>query len=123
VFFAHYFVELVSETEEIPGAKDVKPLPPEIDKPYEVYAGKLRNHQLELVIENAKRDGVRIKMTSDGSQSAGRIRGVSNHQPLDSQNVLSGYKKTKSRYLPLSPYDMSCSSMKTGKVRKLNMPQ
>ena len=36
------FVFDVSETEEIPGAKGVKPLPPEIHKPYEVLAGKLK---------------------------------------------------------------------------------
>jgi hypothetical protein len=89
------FVFDVCETDEIPGAKDVKPLPLQIDKPYEVQAGKLKGNQLELVIENVKRDGVRITMTSDGSQSAGLIRWARNIQPVGSQNVLSGYQKNR----------------------------
>ena len=89
------FVFDVSETEEIPGVKHAKPLPPEIQKPYEVLAGKLKGNQLELIIENAKRDGIKITMTNDGSQSAGRIRVVNNQQPLTSQNVLSGYQKNR----------------------------
>ena len=89
------FVFDVSETDEMPGAKDVKPLPPQIDKPYEVQEGKLKGNQLELVIENAKRDGVRITMTSDGSQSAGHIRWARIIQPVSSQNVLSGYQKNR----------------------------
>ncbi len=59
------FVFDVSETEAIPGAKKVKPLPPEIDKPFEVLNGQLLNNELELVIENAKRDGIRITTTND----------------------------------------------------------
>ena len=86
------FVFDVSETEAIPGAKKVKPLPPEIDKPFEVLNGKLLNKELELVIENAKRDGIRITTTNDGSQSAGRIRWVDKNHALDSQKVLSGYE-------------------------------
>ena len=89
------FVFDVSETDEIPGAKDVKPLPPQIDRPYEVQAGKLKGNQLKLVIENAKRDGVRITMASDGSQSAGLIRWARITQPIGSQNVLSGYQKNR----------------------------
>ena len=89
------FVFDVNETDEIPGVKDVKPLPPQIDKPYEVQAGKLKGNQLERVIENAKRDGVRITMASDGSQSAGLIRWVRIIQPVSSQNVLSGYQKNR----------------------------
>jgi len=87
------FVFDVSETEAIPGAKDVKPLPPEIDKPFEVLNGKLLNKELELVIENAKRDGIRITTTNDGSQSAGCIRSVHKNHTLVSQKVLSGYEK------------------------------
>ena len=86
------FVFDVSETEAIPGAKKVKPLPPEIDKPFEVLNGKLLNKELELVIENAKRDGIRITTTNDGSQSAGRIRWANKNPTLVSQKVLSGYE-------------------------------
>ena len=89
------FVFDVSETEAIPSAKEVKPLPPEIYKPFEVLNGQLLNNELELVIENAKRDGIRITTTNDGSQSAGCIRWVNKNQPLDSQKVLSGYEKNK----------------------------
>ena len=87
------FVFDVSETEAIPGAKDVKPLPPEIDKPFEVVNGQLLNNELELVIENAKQDGIRITTTNDGSQSAGRIRWANKNPTLVSQKVLSGYEK------------------------------
>ena len=53
------------------------------------------NNELELVIENAKRDGIRITTTSDGSQSAGLIRWARIIQPVGSQNVLSGYQKNR----------------------------
>lgn len=89
------FVFDVSETEEILSAKNIKPLPPEIGKPFEIQAGMLKGNQLELVIENAKRDGVRITMTNDGSQSAGLIRWARINQPVGSQDVLSGYKKNR----------------------------
>ena len=89
------FVFDVSETEEIAGVKNVKPLPPEIGKPFEVQAGTLKCNQLELVIENAKRDGIRITTTSDGSQSAGLIRWARINQPVGSQDVLSGYQKNR----------------------------
>ena len=86
------FVFDVSDTEAIPGAKKVKPLPTEIYKPFEVLNGKLLNKELELVIENAKRDGIRITTTNDGSQSAGRIRWANKNPTLVSQKVLSGYE-------------------------------
>ena len=89
------FVFDVSETEEIQSAKNVKSLPIAIENPFGVHAGKLQNNQLERVIENAKRDGVRITMTSDGSQSAGLIRWARIIQPVGSQNVLSGYQKNR----------------------------
>ena len=51
------------------------------------------NNELELVIENAKRDGIRITTTNDGSPSAGRIRWVNKNHALVSQKALSGYEK------------------------------
>jgi hypothetical protein len=63
------FVFDVADTE--PGPEN-RPLPPEVEKPFEVRGGKVGN-QLERTIENAKRDGVRILLKKEGSQSAGSI--------------------------------------------------
>jgi len=63
------FVFDVADTEPGPEAP---PLPPEVEKPFEVRGGKVGN-QLERTIENAKRDGVRILLKKEGSQSAGSI--------------------------------------------------
>ncbi len=63
------FVFDIADTEPGPNAK---PLPPEVVKPFEVRSGRLTN-QLELTIENAKRDGVQILLQKHGSQSAGSI--------------------------------------------------
>jgi len=63
------FVFDVEDTEPGPVAH---PLPPEVEKPFEVRGGKVGN-QLERTIENAKRDGVRILLKKEGSQSAGSI--------------------------------------------------
>ena len=63
------FVFDVDDTE--PG-EDARPLPREVEKPFEVRGGKVGN-QLERTIENAKRDGVRILLKKEGSQSAGSI--------------------------------------------------
>lgn len=66
------FVFDVSDTE--PG-ENAGPLPPEVDRPFEVRKGYIGNG-LEKVIENAKRDGLRITKSREGSQSAGLIRRV-----------------------------------------------
>jgi len=66
------FVFDVSETEPGP---DAKPLPPEVEKPFEARGGKV-GYSLEQTIDNAKRDGIRITLASEGSQSAGSIREV-----------------------------------------------
>jgi hypothetical protein len=63
------FVFDVGDTEPGPEAH---PLPPEVEKPFEVRRGHVGN-QLERTIENAKRDGVRILLQKEGSQSAGSI--------------------------------------------------
>ena len=64
------FVFDVSDTEPTEYAK---PLPPEVDKPFDVKGGKIGG-KLDKIIENAKRDGIRILYSSDGSQLAGFIR-------------------------------------------------
>jgi len=66
------FVFDVSDTE---ATEDTRPLPPEVENPFEVREGCLGN-ELETVIENAKRDGLRITRASQGSQSAGSIQAV-----------------------------------------------
>ena len=66
------FVFDVGQTE--PGPK-ARPLPPEVENPFEVRGGYV-DEQLECTKENAKRDGVRIHMRPEGSQSAGSIRDV-----------------------------------------------
>jgi hypothetical protein len=64
------FVYDVSDTDPEDGAP---PLPPEIERPFEVRAGQVRG-ELWDTIENAKRDGVEITEREAGSQNAGEIR-------------------------------------------------
>ena len=64
------FVFDVSDTEP---TEDAPELPPEAEKPFEVTEGKI-GRGLELVIDNAKRDGIRTTESNAGSQSAGSIR-------------------------------------------------
>lgn len=59
----------VSDTEPLP---DAKPLPRDVEKPFEVRGGRVGN-ELGRSIENAKRDGVRVVERDAGSQSAGQI--------------------------------------------------
>jgi len=66
------FVFDVSDTEPGPEAE---PLPPEVTCPYEVRGGKVRR-QLEMTMENAKRDGVYVQEVKTGSQAAGSISTV-----------------------------------------------
>ena len=63
------FVFDVSDTEP---TKYAKPLPREVERPFEVRQGHI-GKRLDVVIENAKRDGVKINRRSEGSQSAGSI--------------------------------------------------
>jgi hypothetical protein len=65
------FVFDVSDTEVIDSYSP--PLPPEIEKPFEVKYGKIEN-ELKTLTENAIRDGVRTRFVHEGSQSAGSIR-------------------------------------------------
>ena len=63
------FVFDVSETEPTESAP---PLPPEVENPFEVRKGYVGG-SLELVVDNAKRDGLRVTERKEGSQSAGSI--------------------------------------------------
>jgi len=64
------FVFDVSDT--VPTDKAV-PLPPEVENPFAV-AGLEIGKELDRIIENAKRDGVRVIKAKEGAQSAGSIR-------------------------------------------------
>jgi len=68
------FVFDVSETELDSSLEGpFRPLPPEVEKPFEVRKGKLHN-QLPRAVENAKRDGVAVHTARLGSQQGGSIR-------------------------------------------------
>lgn len=82
------FVFDVSDTEP---TKNGIPLPPEVERPFEVN-GTLPVGSLERLIENAKRDGIRIIREPAGSQSAGSIRWAS-AEVLAVQDVQSGMDK------------------------------
>jgi len=64
------FVFDVVDTEGLPG---MPPLPPEVDRPFEVRRGRI-GAELELTVANALRDGVNVIERKEGSQSAGSIR-------------------------------------------------
>lgn len=67
------FVFDVKDTEPEP---DAKPLPEGVLAPFAA-RGRPVGRQLRLVIANAKRDGVRVFLREEGSQSAGSIQSVS----------------------------------------------
>ncbi len=84
------FVFDISDTLPLKGAP---PLPIEVEKPFEVRKGNIRQ-ELEFVIENVKRDGVLIFESPGGSQSAGKI--ICNKTPyLDYLPYQSGYDKNR----------------------------
>lgn len=76
------FVFDVSDTEP---TEEARRLPREVENPFEVRHGYVGG-SLELMIDNAKRDGIRITERKEGSQSAGSIRwvakGVHESQPF-----------------------------------------
>jgi hypothetical protein len=63
------FVFDVSDTEPEEGAP---PLPPDVERPFEVKHGRIGN-ELTQTVENAKRDGIYIAKREAGSQSTGSI--------------------------------------------------
>ena len=84
------FVFDVSDTEPGPAAK---PLPPEVTNPFAVRGGQV-GWRLEMTIENAKRDGVRVLTQKAGSQAAGFICAVEaearQSQPFETGREQSG---------------------------------
>lgn len=63
------FVFDVSDTASI---ENSKPLPPEIENPFQA-GGRLNPRNFEWLIENSKRDGIRVTESDRGSESAGCI--------------------------------------------------
>jgi len=64
------FVFDVSDTEPLHGAP---PLPKDIDRPFDVRSGQI-GREFESLVENAKRDGIRVHEVDHGSQSAGLVQ-------------------------------------------------
>lgn len=75
----------VSDTEPLDGAA---PLPSEVTNPFKVRSGRV-GHELHLICENAKRDGVNILEQQAGTQSAGSI------QVASSRGFLNVLKKSR----------------------------
>lgn len=88
------FVFDIAETEPIPDMKkNVPPIPDHIWKPFEVVSGELRPGRFDRLIENAKRDGIRMHFTKEGSCSAGSIQKVNSSS--GTQQFRSGQDKQK----------------------------
>ena len=85
------FVFDVSDTEPTEHATS---LPPEVEDPFEVRKGHVGS-SLEMMIENAKRDGIRTRKPKQGSQSAGSIRWVARevHELQPFQNGIDKNRK------------------------------
>ena len=84
------FVFDVNETEP---TENAPPLPPEVEKPFAVRNGHI-GKDLEWVIDNAKRDGIRITERVEGSQSAGSICYLAENM-RESQQFQSGLDKDR----------------------------
>lgn len=70
-------VMFVFDVADVEPGPDAQPLPPGVDKPFEVSGGRI-GEELERTNENAKRDGIRIHAHKSGSQGAGAIGEVVN---------------------------------------------
>lgn len=84
------FVFDVSDTEP---TEEARRLPREVENPFEVEKGYVGG-SLRLMIDNAKRDGVRITERKEGSQSAGSIRWVA-QKVQESQPFQKGVDKDR----------------------------
>lgn len=84
------FVFDVGDTEPTEHARS---LPPEVEDPFEVRKGFVGS-SLEMTINNAKRDGIRTRKPTHGSQSAGSIRWVA-QEDHEIQPFQSGLDKNR----------------------------
>ncbi|SRR5579885_48280 len=112
------FVFDVADTEPGPGAP---PLPREVEKPFEVLKGRIGD-ELQLTIENAKRDGVSITERPQGSQSAGSIQAAAPGRHLGALAKLkpvATYEKVPLRYELLLNANYSAESRYATLVHEL----
>lgn len=73
-------VMFVFDVSDVEPGRGARPLPPEIEKPFEVRKGII-GPELKRTIQNAKRDGVLVAFRQAGSQSAGQIGPAEPREP------------------------------------------
>ena len=104
------FVFDVSDTEPM---EDAPPLPPEVENPFDAAGAKIGDGLCSL-IDNAKRDGVRVTRSRQGSQSAGSIaiQRVGD-DVINSQPALSGFDSRRMPIMVQIPvrYDLVVNSL------------
>jgi hypothetical protein len=105
------FVFDVSDTEP---EKNARPLPPEVQQPFEVRRGQIGG-EYGQTIENAKRDGVDVVEQDAGSQSAGAIQRA---KPGKSLQVLVKLKPSPAEYktVPLR-YELLLNAKHSGEAK------
>jgi hypothetical protein len=91
------FVFDVTDTEPVPGAKQ---LPPEVNDPFAIHIGRVGS-ELGRTIENAKRDGIRILKQNAGSQVAGSIQPNTNKGLPPLQFYIGDDKGANPRYVEI----------------------
>jgi hypothetical protein len=112
------FVFDVADTEPGPNAR---PLPPEVEKPFEVRGGRIGD-ELKLTMQNAKRDGVSITERPQGSQSAGSIQAATPGRYVEALAKLkpvATYEKVPLRYELLLNANYSAESRYATLVHEL----
>ena len=97
------FVFDVTDTEPIPDEKNFRPIPDHILKPFEVVSGELRPGLFPRLIDNAKRDGIRMHFTKEGSCLAGSIQKANSNS--GTQRFQSGRDKRKRPVVVEIPID------------------
>ena len=99
-------VMFVFDVADVKPGPDAQPLPPGVEKPFEVSGGKI-GKELERTNENAKRDGIRIHAHKSGSQGAGAIGEMvnTNLPPLHFQVGTDKYRQPIYEQIP-ARYEM-----------------
>jgi hypothetical protein len=104
------FVFDVSDTSPLPDAPE---LPQSVTNPFAIFKGK-ENGELDRTIENAKRDGVRVREIKFGSQHAGQIQ-IANTSDVF---YLTEGPKSKERHVTISVrYELLLNSNQTSEER------
>jgi len=108
------FVFDVSDTEPLQYAL---PLPEEIEQPFEVRSGNI-GKEIEMTIENALRDGVRVSEKQLGSQMAGSIQKADSGRHVNA--VASRSPERKVKQVPLR-YDLIVNGNHSRETRYVTM--